>query len=71
MAMLHSPQLALVICLAASTDSCAAQQPAAEQRVLGQAGRLWAGEICGTTQNGVESQLYPYRLCSHQVVPCP
>ena len=38
MAMLHSSQLALDKCLAASTDLRAAQQSAAEQRVPGQAG---------------------------------
>ena len=55
--------------LADSGSSLAAQQPAAEQRVPGEAGRLWVSQVgspaggrCGGNLPG------PHRLCGHAVV---
>ena len=49
----------------------AAFQPAAQQRVHGQAGRFRAGTLCGPIEAGGRQQPHPDRLCGHPLVQGP
>jgi Protein kinase domain len=55
-----------------SASPCrAAQQPAAQQRVSGEAGRLWSRTLSDTAGDRRWPQPNPHRLCGHAMVPRP
>ncbi len=55
--------------LSARVLPCAAQQPAAQQRLPGQAGGLWAGALRVPAQRLGRPQPHPHRLRGHALVP--